>query len=81
MKIPKNLQPYKAKALMLFAFSLLSMPGAHIMAQQTDPTLTAAVMAQTAELKSIHKKRKDHPGADYRCRGCRHRSARPGTLG
>ena len=27
-------------------------------AQQTDPTLTAAVLAQTAELKSIHKKRK-----------------------
>lgn len=27
-------------------------------AQQTDPTLTAAVIAQTAELKSIHKKRK-----------------------
>lgn len=27
-------------------------------AQQTDPTLTAAVMLQTEELKSIHKKRK-----------------------
>lgn len=27
-------------------------------AQQTDPALTAAVIAQTAELKSIHKKRK-----------------------
>ena len=27
-------------------------------AQQTDPTLTAAVLAQTAELKSIHKQRK-----------------------
>ena len=29
-----------------------------VLAQQTDPTLTAAVLAQTAELKSIHKKRK-----------------------
>ena len=28
-------------------------------AQQTDPTLTAAVLAQTAELKSIHSKRKE----------------------
>lgn len=28
------------------------------MAQQTDPTLTATVLLQTAELKSIHKKRK-----------------------
>lgn len=27
-------------------------------AQQTDPTLTAAVLAQTAELKNIHKQRK-----------------------
>lgn len=27
-------------------------------AQQTDPTLTATVLAQTAELKSIHSKRK-----------------------
>lgn len=29
-------------------------------AQQTDPTLTAAVLAQTAELKNIHKQRKRH---------------------
>ena len=29
-----------------------------VKAQQTDPTLTAAVLAQTAELNSIHKKRK-----------------------
>lgn len=28
------------------------------MAQQTDPTLTATVILQTEELKSIHKKRK-----------------------
>lgn len=32
--------------------------GNSVFAQQTDPTLTAAVLAQTAELKSIHKKRK-----------------------
>ena len=29
------------------------------LAQQTDPALTAAVIAQTAELKSIHRKRKN----------------------
>ncbi len=29
-----------------------------MMAQQTDPTLTAAVIAQTVELNNIHKKRK-----------------------
>ena len=29
-----------------------------VFAQQTDPALTAAVVAQTAELKSIHKKRR-----------------------
>ena len=29
-----------------------------VRAQQTDPTLTAAVILQTEELKSIHKKRK-----------------------
>ena len=32
--------------------------GNPVFAQQTDPTLTAAVLAQTTELKSIHKKRK-----------------------
>ena len=30
-----------------------------VVAQQTDPALTGAVIAQTAELKSIHKKRKE----------------------
>ena len=30
-----------------------------VSAQQTDPALTGAVIAQTAELKSIHKKRKE----------------------
>ena len=30
-----------------------------VFAQQTDPALTGAVIAQTAELKSIHKKRKE----------------------
>lgn len=42
----------------LLAFSLIAIPGMELAAQQTDPTLTAAVIAQTAELKSIHKKRK-----------------------
>ena len=46
------------KTLAFAAFSLLSFPGQYMAAQQTDPTLTAAVIAQTAELKSIHKKRK-----------------------
>lgn len=58
MKITTILQPYKVGIPALLAFSLLSVPGAQITAQQTDPTLTAAVIAQTAELKSIHKKRK-----------------------
>ena len=42
----------------LVALSLLVIPGADMMAQQTDPTLTAAVIAQTVELNNIHKKRK-----------------------
>ncbi len=42
----------------LLALSLLVIPGADMMAQQTDPTLTAAVIAQTVELNNIHKKRK-----------------------
>ena len=58
MKITTILQPYKAGIPALLAFSLLSVPVTEIAAQQTDPTLTAAVIAQTAELKSIHKKRK-----------------------
>ena len=32
--------------------------GLPLCAQQTDPTLTATVILQTEELKSIHKKRK-----------------------
>ncbi len=45
----------------LAAFAVLSGLGAEcvpVSAQQTDPALTAAVVAQTAELKSIHKKRR-----------------------
>ena len=37
---------------------ILTMTGSQITAQQTDPTLTAAVILQTEELKSVHKKRK-----------------------
>lgn len=42
----------------LFTLGLLLVGELSAFAQQTDPTLTAAVIAQTAELKSIHKKRK-----------------------
>lgn len=42
----------------LLPLGLLFLGGLSGHAQQTDPTLTAAVLAQTAELKSIHKKRK-----------------------
>ncbi len=42
-----------------FAVSLCILAGGFpIKAQQTDPTLTATVIIQTEELKSIHKKRK-----------------------
>ena len=50
----KTIKPKTA----LLALSLLVIPGADMMAQQTDPTLTAAVIAQTVELNNIHKKRK-----------------------
>ncbi len=49
---------YKMRVPALLAFSLIAIQGMELAAQQTDPTLTAAVIAQTAELKSIHKKRK-----------------------
>lgn len=49
---------HRALQLALLALSLLVIPGADMMAQQTDPTLTAAVIAQTVELNNIHKKRK-----------------------
>ena len=43
----------------LFSLSALLLYGTvPVRAQQTDPTLTAAVILQTEELKSIHKKRK-----------------------
>ena len=38
--------------------SLLTLSSFDVAAQQTDPTLTATVILQTEELKSIHKKRK-----------------------
>ena len=47
------------KRLAAFAVLLgLGAGGVPVFAQQTDPALTAAVVAQTAELKSIHKKRR-----------------------
>lgn len=42
----------------LTVMSCLSLGGLPCRAQQTDPALTAAVMAQTAELKSLHEKRR-----------------------
>ncbi|WP_425278374.1 hypothetical protein [Duncaniella muricolitica] len=43
----------------LFSLSAMLLCGiVQVRAQQTDPTLTAAVILQTEELKSIHKKRK-----------------------
>lgn len=48
----------KTKAF-LFSLSAILLCGTFpARAQQTDPTLTAAVILQTEELKSIHKKRK-----------------------
>ena len=38
--------------------ALLTLSAFDVAAQQTDPTLTATVILQTEELKSIHKKRK-----------------------
>lgn len=38
--------------------ALVALSSVRIPAQQTDPTLTATVILQTEELKSIHKKRK-----------------------
>lgn len=47
------------KGSLILAISLsLSTSGLPSLAQQTDPTLTATVVLQTSELKSIHKKRK-----------------------
>lgn len=52
MKIP-------TKGSLILAIFLSSwMNGLQSMAQQTDPALTASVIHQTEELKSIHKKRK-----------------------
>lgn len=48
----------KRQFVSLFIIGSLVIGGLPIRAQQTDPVLTAAVLAQTAELKSIHKKRK-----------------------
>lgn len=47
------------RKVLILALTLCTLPqGVPLHAQQTDPTLTAAVVAQTAELKSIHKKRR-----------------------
>ncbi len=48
----------KTKAFLVCLSALLLCGMIPVRAQQTDPTLTAAVILQTEELKSIHKKRK-----------------------
>ncbi len=40
------------------SLAFMTFPAFRVSAQQTDPTLTATVILQTEELKSIHKKRK-----------------------
>lgn len=49
---------YTKGSLILAIYLSLSTSGLQSIAQQTDPTLTATVLLQTSELKSIHKKRK-----------------------
>lgn len=48
----------KKSIISLIMGSLIFCPAIRSYAQQTDPTLTAAVIAQTAELKNEHKKRR-----------------------
>ncbi len=53
------MKEFMKKGAVILAISLkLLTSGLPCMAQQTDPTLTATVILQTEELKSIHKKRK-----------------------
>ncbi len=46
------------KICLSLSVALLTLSSFDVAAQQTDPTLTATVILQTEELKSIHKKRK-----------------------
>lgn len=46
------------KTCLSLSVALLTLYSFDVAAQQTDPTLTATVILQTEELKSIHKKRK-----------------------
>ena len=48
----------RIKIAVLTVMSCLALGGLPCHAQQTDPALTAAVMAQTAELKNLHEKRR-----------------------
>lgn len=52
------MQGIKSKAAALAILSAFLMNGFPSFAQQTDPALTGAVIAQTVELKNIHKQRK-----------------------
>lgn len=50
---------YGLSPILIITIIAVFVSNLHCAAQQTDPTLTATVLAQTAELKSIHKKRKE----------------------
>ena len=52
------MQRIKSKVAALAILSAFLMNGLPTFAQQTDPALTSAVIAQTVELKNIHKQRK-----------------------
>ena len=52
------MQRIKSKVAALAILSAFLMNGLPSFAQQTDPALTGAVIAQTVELKNIHKQRK-----------------------
>lgn len=52
------MQRIKSKVAALAILSVSLMNGLPSFAQQTDPALTGAVIAQTVELKNLHKQRK-----------------------
>jgi hypothetical protein len=54
----KTLEKNRNKIAVLTALSCLALSGLPCHAQQTDPALTAAVLAQTAKLKNLHEKRR-----------------------
>lgn len=61
LKEEKRVLKYSIMKQVIFAILIIAflVPG-KVQAQQIDPTLTAAVVAQTATLNNIHKKRKKY---------------------